>query len=276
LILLLAALACAASGALAFQASAALIAYEPFDYEDGESLAGQDGGFGFGGSWPLVAGTGSADEYSIGPGLSKTGVPSTGNAAVISSLGSFFFPVRPLAEQLGRGGARPVWVSFLIQREGVVGSGGGIGFDGSSGPFFGVGDTGAPIGPAYGLAVTGSGAVGGYDTAPSVVGETDLVVVHLVFSDVTPSFTAELFVNPALDAPPTGTPAASGGYSGTTLDRLGLVAGPTGEYRIDEIRVATSFEDAVSGVPEPAASLLLVVGLVGLGRCGRPHGRGTE
>lgn len=63
--------------AIATSAQAALLVYEPFDYSTG-ALAGNSGATGLSGNW---SSSGSNQQSVVSPGLSFTGLSTTGNAA---------------------------------------------------------------------------------------------------------------------------------------------------------------------------------------------------
>src|SRR5437899_9655372 len=91
-------------GLLTTEASAAPIAYEPFQYSAG-SLPPNNGGFGFAGPWVGDAGV----MVQPGVGLSKS---PPGLAALGSMIGGGFNASRPLSAPIG---PSTFWASFLIK-----------------------------------------------------------------------------------------------------------------------------------------------------------------
>jgi hypothetical protein len=133
------------------QASAMLLAYEPFDYErrqgyvsatiTGEGIQGLNGGFGFSGAWfknaeaslnsgipegPGDYGTGGTYGTSLGARTAPLAYTDAfGNTLVTagnqmrSSFGTNSFDRRKLAEPIGEFGST-IWISFLAQSHGAT------------------------------------------------------------------------------------------------------------------------------------------------------------
>ena len=76
-------------------ASAALIAYEPFDYADGTQILGQNGGFGWGGAWGPADCCGGVVKQ---PGLQFDLCDELGNKLEFAPQEECWTPVRPLGE----------------------------------------------------------------------------------------------------------------------------------------------------------------------------------
>jgi hypothetical protein len=108
------------------RASAALIAYEPFNYPVGSTLVGGAGGTGFSGPWatPRPGGGGGtpANSNTIGAGslAGPAGLTTIGNHALFTGEpGTMDGLHRPFANVAGTDGTT-TWVSLIAQRQGTA------------------------------------------------------------------------------------------------------------------------------------------------------------
>jgi hypothetical protein len=161
-------------------------------------------------------------------------------------------------------------MSLLVRKE-VMGSDDFVNFqvsDGATGnttAALGVGLRNNPGNPFF--ARVGSSSSGQTTNAVATNANEDYFIVAKFSKDGSSTFNrADLFINPtSLTEPTTADATAISGVTGLTSLSLFSVrhfqpeAGDT--LFIDELRFATTFEDAVNVVPEPAS---LASGLVGL------------
>jgi len=247
-----------------------LLAYEGFDYANGSSLAGQNGGFGFSGAWGTSAGIATIQD---------------GRLYVAGQAGSSLAIFRDLAAARGDEGTT-TWISLTGVRSGVA--------TGAFGPN-GVPTLVRPVNFSLFQAGTEMLAIGeGTRTSGISLPDTDtwglvdrggvnnagtrwttdslltesMVVVRIDHGagDVD---TAYLWVNPGLDAEPDVANAISttGNWS---FNRIRPFAGGTNaasvnavaEGHFDEFRMGTTFQDVA--VPEPSTYALLGLGALAL------------
>ena len=232
--------------AAAGSASAALLAYEPFNYGAG-SVVGGSGGFGFTGSWaynPIFEPAGTTGANVIASGLSYAGLTTSGGA--LTSVPNYEVADRTLFATAPTSGT--FYLSFLISRvTGESPSYGGLSvFDasGTSEEMF--------------LGFTGGGL--GTDNPPAtsrVLLPDQPGAAMMVFKfDFTLS-TVTGFVNPVLGAPEPLVPAFT--FNKTfQFARLGINADPG--IIVDEIRLGNFYTDVVP-VPEPGSVMLMICGL---------------
>jgi hypothetical protein len=230
--------------------NAALLAYEPFDYEAATFGVETNGGFGFSGAWGFVT-----EESIAGGSLSTAGTePGRGGHLTRLAAGGERFIRRSLNTPLGETGTTR-YIGFLVRPEGTVGNGLYGGFFGVSlAPFTGyelfVGKpTGenSPQNPPQHLYVASTAIA--FDPAVSTTRATSGQTAHLVlkaeFRAGEDFFT--LYVNP----PSTGAPPGSG-FMKTNID-VGTVSGLTirssGQFSLDEIRVGERYEDLFQPPP---------------------------
>jgi hypothetical protein len=245
--------------------SAALIAYEPFDYAPvGSDLLGKAGGDGFSGAWQVGGFNASIQnnyDIEVDPPAFGTLLRS-GQSVHTPAVGAIAGITRNLTSPLGQADAT-VYLSFLIQPQGALHGGAFNGFMGLV--------LESPGEPELYVGKPGGGAIdrwaiedrgGTRQHASSVVTaiqSTALLVVKAEFSaspNVNDKFT--LYVNPTPGGPEPATgivkqDAAFGMVQGMTLYSSGAM-------QFDELRIGQTFAD-VTPVPEPGSLGLLATGL---------------
>lgn len=229
--------------AIARQATAELMAYEPFDYAAGTPLVGANGGFGFASPWAAGGFNAKLFElFRVSPGaleypglatkgnthISTEAVPATLSRSGIAGLG------RTLSTALGAGN-RTCYLSFLHRPDGdeeygsiVLGTGQGkelaIGKSASTGEYY----------------ISNRGGVGRIlSGVPGEIGRTRLVVVKMEFQEGPDRFT--LFLDPK-----PGQREPANGFLKEDLDlrladRIFLYS--RAAWSVDEIRLGTTWED---------------------------------
>ncbi len=253
-------------------AVADLLVYEGFDYDEG-SLGGQNGGIGFASGWSS-GGTVAAGSLSYVDGNSNV-LPTSGNHALISAASASVSAYRDLTRQYGVDavyGPGVYWVSFIGQRnqphatldENSARSAAfqlhnGTGTSGDERLDIGKVTTSAPT-VLYNWALFAGGTTDRYSETSTPMTDLAFFVSAITIADSTDgnlSDTAQLWVDPNLDEP-LGTPDAE--LTGDDafdfiFQRVRLWAGntsggnPYAEWVIDEIRIGTTFEDAIGIVP---------------------------
>ncbi len=245
-------------------ASAATVAYEGFDYDDGLALNGLGGGIGFADSW-------FQDEYRYvvaGENLTDpTGqLESSGNS--LRHTGLLPRARRDMSQVLGATGTT-AYVSFLLRRDtlGDDGEFGGLIFGGVNQPYE-FGDFGLFVGAgrspleSAGQYVLGQASVANSQIGsgvPVILGDTALMAVRLDFLDGPDRVSLYLNPTPGLPEPTNGTV-----YNSVDLGlftQIAITNGYNAEWTTDEIRIATSWNEAVPQVPEP--STLIIWSLLG-------------
>lgn len=247
-------------------ASAALIAYEGFDYApDGANLLGANGALGFSGAWRAGGFNASisdnfdldSDPLLFGQLLHSAPTVRTSAVGAISGI------TRDLAAPLGLSNST-VYLSFLIQPEGTLHGGAFNGFLGltleSAGePELYIGKPGGGAIDRWVLENRG-GSLQHASTLATQSLKTALLVVKAEFSTVgNDKFTLYVDPTPGAPEPATGVvknDAAFGAVQGLTIYS-------TGAMRIDELRVGETFAD-VTPVPEPGTFVLAAFALLGL------------
>lgn len=111
---------------LATQASATLIAYEPFNYAAGSILNGQSGGAGFTAPWAPYLGNAAnvpanpaSNAIVAGSLAGPAGLPTLGNSALLSGEFGTLQIARAFPNISGAAGTT-TWFSFLGQRQGAT------------------------------------------------------------------------------------------------------------------------------------------------------------
>jgi hypothetical protein len=264
-----------------FQAApsrAALIAYEPFDYADGD-LRAEDGGEGqWTNPWHAGQGFGSGDAWQVTqPSLSYTDsggrtLPTAGGAARadVDGLGDDEFrEARPWDVDDHNDEGDVVWFSFLFNRTSGHTSGNHIWILGDAGLPDGIG---VYINPTnIGARIQVAGVVHGGGGKSFTVGEDHLVVGRMTFSELMDD-EVRFWLDPELNAIPQDDDPNSGAVTAALNQtrRTGFYmrqSNSPGVTAIDEIRIATDFFSAI-GVPEPTSLVIIAAGF-GLIVCSR-------
>jgi hypothetical protein len=258
-----------------FPLRAALQVYESFDYVAGQQLKTKNGGTGFG-TYTWADGSTPGNEDLIAPGsLAYSGVQTAGNSLVMVSPTDSLTPndtrrittIKPAA-------GTTTWVSFLFALESTaaLASTDYASFTlspvttASGGPYFGVFND--PVG-APGDKVFGIGSSPTSPLSPSSVSfvedQTYLLAARIDWS--AGNETISLYVNPLAGATEgLLSPAAvttdvniANGNGTNQLISIGLFAAGVGtEWAFDEIRIGTTYADAVlAAAPEPSPFVLL-------------------
>lgn len=242
--------------ALGFHAAStqALTLEEHFDYSDGDSLIGQNGGVGpWGGAWTLT-GSSNASASLTSPGLDYPGLVTSGNKVLIDTLDQGITLSRSLGAAFGAEGTT-TYISFKAQ-------------DVSGSRFFGLRLTEpdflmgqASFAANWSVVDNGTAATSNDDTSL----ESYLVVR---IDSVAGNDTATLWVNPDITlAEAANTPDAVLSTTDIgTWSTINLVASVTGAFQnndfiFDEL-VISSDASPFNEVPEPAS-----IGLLGIGLC---------
>lgn len=222
------------------QARAAQIAYEAFTPS---FPIYANGGTGFAGPWRQGGFNAFASGYvPLDRSLCNARLHSEGGSVSGSAFQAINGAIRDLAQPLGAG---TVYVSFLIQPLGTLHA--GI-FNG----FFGLTLNGS-LGNELFVGKPGGGAVaqyvlehrGGFGQVPSngstTTGRTTLLVLKAEFLPGNDLFT--LYVNPAAGRAEPSSGAVKADLDLGTVSRIGIYS--TGAFAIDEIRIATSYAEAL-------------------------------
>jgi hypothetical protein len=256
-----------------------LIAYEPFDYGDGD-LRGEDGGGGeWGSRWLAGQGFGSGDTWQVGqPSLSYTDsggrtLPTSGGAVTADSVDSNieFRDTRSWDTAGHKDASDVLWFSYLFNRSSVATSDLRVNILGDGGLF---NDMGVFISSnnthiAARISVNSNVQTGGAMLFSH--DEDHFVVGRITFSD-TMDDEVRFWLDPELNAIPLDSAPNSGAVT--------AAANPSSwhnfymrqsQFRgldmIDEIRIGTDFFSVVGAVaiPEPSSFFYLgIAGVVGL------------
>jgi len=252
--------------AWAATSQAAIIAYDGFEnYTSGSNLNGGSLGDNWSGNWTTVGNHTTVQTTTL---VDPNGNVSAGSQAArlqatanLTDEGNFIN--RGFSAQTGT-----VYVSFLIRNVSGVDNGDFYNFQVSNGATgntanaLGVGIRNATDNPFF-ARVGGSGNVTSNASTNATQGQ-DFLIVAKFWKDGSSSYNrTDLFLNP-VDFTEPGTADATAVWGGTGIDTLSLFSvrnfqpesGDT--VIIDELRIATTFEDALGGlpVPEPSAALL--------------------
>lgn len=269
--------------ALAAPANATLLAYEGFDYDPG-SLAGQNGGSGWGGAW-------SAGSVVSGS-LSYGALPTTGNSALISGESGSISAYRDFAAEYGTG---TYYISFIGQRLSPHGTlddntvrassfqiHKGFGTSGDERLSAGKVTTASPN-QAYNWALFSDGSGGLLEESDEPITNQAFVLMEFVINDDVDgegagvsNDEARMWINPSLDgalgAPDVELTQANGNNYDYLFGRVRIFSGGNNssgayaDFAIDEIRLGTTLRDVGVNVPEPAAGLMALVALAGITR----------
>jgi hypothetical protein len=221
--------------------SAALLAYEPFDYQAGLLLVGKGGGFGFGGPW--TEGGFSArlfDQFKVKAGglslhkLATRGTNHVVGEAVLAPESGIAGLGRSFTNVLGEPGTT-FYLSYLFRPDTqseytsvVIGTG--------SGDELSIGKSGALN--VYGLSQRGgTGRVP--SNVPVTVGQTVFLVIRMEFKEGPDIFT--LYVNPEPGKPEPVSSAIKNDFDLGEADSLFLYS--RGDWSVDEIRLGTKWND---------------------------------
>ncbi|HEX6961302.1 MAG TPA: hypothetical protein VF175_05500 [Lacipirellula sp.] len=247
----------------ATRASAALIAYEGFDYADGD-LRGESGGEGqWQSAWIQGQGFGSGDTWQVGqPSLGYTDsggrpLPTSGGAARadVGGAGNMEFREARTWDSFDyNDDGDVVWFSFLFNRSSGNTSGNHLWIIGDAGLSNGIGVFINPTNIGARIQVDFTVYSAGHKSF--TVGEDHLVVGRITFSDLMDD-EVRFWLDPELDAIPLDIALNSGAVS-AALDQTNKNAfymrqfNSPGVTTIDEIRIGTDFFSVVR-VPEPSS-----------------------
>ncbi len=283
---------CAVSGAMLFAdtATAALIAYEPFDYTANTRVLGQTNAS-TGTPWRLAAGSGATDTTAInvasGNLTPPSGLPAAvGNSATINGNGNLSGAANRLAFSSSSAGfpadsGNTIYYSLLLRADSLSGSNNTIG-----GFFIGINNTGdtattanpsavaariqARIDPVdatkYDLGIFRN--VAATAGATSWSGPLDLSSTHFIVASIeqvtgTGNDIARMWIDPNSSTflGPTAPAATQTDNStgGTDIGAFSIILrqSPAPFFSLDEIRVGTAWADVT--IPEPGTCLLLVL-----------------
>jgi len=223
-------------------ATAALLAYEPFDYVAGEPIVGQNDGLGFEAPWQ--PGGFNAKLFLVFrmkpgaltyPGLATSGSNHLSGEAPPAGVMSIAGVGRLLSTNLAVTGAK-YYLSFLHRPDSadgysviVLGSG--------QGEELAIGKPGSGQNLYYMTHRGGQGRV--HSTVKPVVGKTAFVVVKMEFSDGSDRFT--LFTNPTPGKPEPANGVVKEDLHLELADKIFLYS--RGAWSVDEIRLGTTWQD---------------------------------
>ena len=231
--------------ALCSVASAGLTAYDGFDYgATTGDLTGKNGGSGWSGAYSDI---GNSTIYTS-PGLTYTGLPTTGGAVNTSdSSGSTTINFRSLNTIYGDDETE-TWISFLAQRNGTASTAtfAGLSFYNSNG----IASTDAEVTFANGgtlgawrIIDNGPPLLNGSTAVTPASDTTYLLVARILWGAGAGGKDAvSLFVNPTLGTLP-DVADASLDVEITNFDKVRIAAANAINYTFDEIRVGGSYAD---------------------------------
>ncbi|MES2466961.1 MAG: hypothetical protein V4675_06645 [Verrucomicrobiota bacterium] len=249
-------------------ASAATLLTESFDYSAGALI--EDNG------WLLNSGT-TIKQTATSPGLTYAGMDTAGLSTQLTQVSSGTSG-QDLAHSFTAQSSGTLYTSFLISLSGgpITSTVGDYPIHMqqiSAGPFFNrvVIRTDGLGGFNFGLRKESSGTIA-YESNARAYSTTYLVVMSYEFVDGgTSNDIGSLWVNPTLTAlPPVALLTTTSGVDATGLDRVNLRQSSSTGFAhtdtVDEIKVTTTWAEAIVGVPEPSTSLLGLVAGLGLMR----------
>lgn len=264
------------AASVATHCRAELIAYEGFDYADGD-LRGESGGEGeWLSAWIQGQGFGSGVTWQVGqPSLSYTdsggrALPTAGGAVRADDGGAGdteFREARTWDSFDYNDDGDVLWFSFLFNRSSGNTSGGHFWIIGDAGLSNGIGVFINPENVSARIQVDFS--VNSSSSESFTVGEDHFVVGRITFSDLMDD-EVRFWLDPELDAIPLDTASNSGAVS-AALNQTNKNSfymrqfNSPGVTAIDEIRIGTDFFSVV-GVPEPSSLALAGVALLCAGR----------
>ncbi|MEZ0390048.1 MAG: PEP-CTERM sorting domain-containing protein [Verrucomicrobium sp.] len=240
--------------------SAAVIAYDSFDYAVGTSLATLNGGSGFTSAWGINQSTGGGNGTVL---VSPSGITTTPSHPSNTTAGGGIYGTRSF-DRINTG-----TLYFSFQVDNVNDGARFIAFslmDGGNERAY-VGQSGA--GSVWG-AFASPNVLSNVASRPGVSGMTQLIV-KVEFDQSGTDDRMTLFVNSDLSdtEPTTGFFTGTGNYFPNGINGIQLGSGFTNStqgYTIasfDEVRIATDWA-SLNQVPEPGRMLLLLCGLAGM------------
>ena len=231
--------------ALCSAASAGLTAYDGFDYgATSGDLTGKNGGSGWSGAY---SDSGNSTIYTT-PGLTYTGLPTTGGASkTADGGGTTTINFRSFNTTYGDGETE-TWISFLAQRNGAASTAtfAGLSFYNSNGiastdseVTFANGGTGG----AWRIIDNGPPLLNGSTAVTPASNITYLLVARILWGAGAGGKDAvTLFVNPTLGTIPSVADATLD-VAITNFDKVRIAAANAINYTFDEIRIGDSYAD---------------------------------
>jgi hypothetical protein len=233
-------------------ARATVLAYEDFNYTPATILNAQNGGTGFSSAWlenNFGTSTDSTRDVITTGSLTFSQLQVSGNAA--ETHGNYPDDSRTLTTSLGTPGTS-VYVSFLLRKNVAGTNPGQLGDDYgglSLGSLF-IGDPGDN--DLYSMETTGGGGMQS-SSVSSVVGQTGFLVARIDFT--AGNDTARLFVNPTVDIEPASANATKTDVNLGSVNVLEILTGSNAVWRLDELRIGTTFADVTPGLTSPGVWL---------------------
>jgi hypothetical protein len=272
-------------------ASAALIAYEGFNYAAGGTIVDQAGGFGFANAWQLNgSGAGSINNTVSGSlsytdGLGNT-LQTSGNSLFLAGNTTGNQTAQPNRDLLALRDTGTTWLSFLGYRSGTptnnVNTPSNPYPRGANVSFFNTGSERLAVGNSSGAALNNWSLIplgSGPNIQQSAFSYSDLDFILIKIEhigDATVFDNAYMWVNPNLNVEPSTATAAvkSENLFDFSFNRVRPFAGgydtanggrPNALLNIDELRIGELFADVTPYVvPEPTSVALLGVGALAL------------
>ncbi len=282
---------CVAIGFICANLSADIIAAAGFEDNNLGALAGQSGGTGFQGTWDAQSASGTASDFTtvVEKNMSYSGsnftVNGGSNAVQFSSTGNDidFSASRQLTSTIGAGSGsdEAVYYRFIMNYAQNGGAEGGdrclvsltAERDKSGNPWWAKlrGGSNLTAGADWYLKTDGQSNAFGPDSY-SPGSDVHMVVIKAFKHETRTSFSRyTMYLDPTDKNIESGTYSSSiiGGYYPTELGWVGLLgrtldAGDL--YYVDDVVVATTWQEAVTGVPEPTTIILLSMGGLALRR----------
>ena len=231
--------------ALCSSASAGLTAYDGFDYgATTGDLTGKNGGSGWSGAY---TDSGNSTVYTT-PGLTYTGLPTTGGASKTADGGGATTINFRSFNTIYGDNETETWISFLAQRNGAASTAtfAGLSFYNSNG----IASTDAEVtfanggtGGAWRILDNGPPLATGSTAVVPSSDTTYLLVARILWGAGTGGKDAvSLFVNPTLGTLP-DVANASLDVAITNFDKVRIAAASAINYTFDEIRIGGSFAD---------------------------------
>ncbi|MCA9260221.1 MAG: PEP-CTERM sorting domain-containing protein [Planctomycetales bacterium] len=280
---------------------AELLVYEPFNYDAGSDVFGQNGGLGFSEAWRghdnndanVPAGSFTVVSGSLAHPTQAGDLPTMGNSALLTGEFGTLQPARSFASSIGTDGGT-TWISYIGQRLGPAQDpattapnnpyprGVNVSFfdaeHASRAERTGIGNSSNAADNEWSIIPEGSGGLREGSGSPF----TDLQWAVMRIDHVGDSSTGDdyyLWLSPDPTVEPDVGSAAVTILSGdansvdaTGLDFLRPFIGnessgrPYGVLAMDELRVGTTFADMSAVVPEPTSLALLALGAFGVAR----------